>query len=76
EKFNPPVKAGICDVDGSELYQRDDDKVETVTKRIHVYFEQTIPLVEYYRKQGKLREINGMAAVEQVTEELLSALKK
>lgn len=39
-------------------------------------FEQTMPLVEYYRKQGKLREINGMAAVEQVTEELLSALKK
>lgn len=76
EKFNPPVKAGICDVDGSELYQRDDDKVETVTKRIHVYFEQTMPLVEYYRKKGKLREINGMAAVEQVTEELLSALKK
>jgi len=76
QKFGPPKQEGICDVDGSELYQRDDDKVETVTKRIHIYLEQTIPLVEYYRKRGKLLEINGMEAVEQVTQKLLSALKR
>jgi adenylate kinase len=75
-KFNPPKQAGICDVDGSELYQRDDDKVETVAKRIHVYLEQTMPLVDYYRKQGKLFEIDGAQAVEQVTQKLLAALKK
>ncbi len=76
QKFSPPKKAGVCDIDGSELYQRDDDKIETVTKRIHVYLEQTIPLVEYYRKDGKLVEIDGMQTVEQVTKELLVALKK
>lgn len=76
EKFNPPKQSGICDVDGSEVYQRDDDKVETVTKRIRVYLEQTMPLVDYYRKAGKLVEIDGTQAVEQVTKELLSALKK
>ena len=76
EKFSPPQNTGICDFDGSELYQRDDDKVETVTKRIRVYLEQTMPLVEYYRKLGKLLEIDGAQPVEQVTKVLLSALKK
>lgn len=76
EKFSPPEQAGVCDVDGSELYQRDDDKVETVTKRIRVYLDQTMPLVEYYRTAGKLIEIDGTQAVEQVTTELLDALQK
>lgn len=75
ERFNPPKQAGVCDVDGSEVYQRDDDKVETVTKRIRVYLEQTIPLVEYYRTAGKLIEIDGTQAVEVVTKTLLSSLK-
>jgi adenylate kinase len=76
QKFSPPKQAGVCDVDGSEVYQRDDDKVETVTKRIRVYLDQTMPLVEYYRKAGKLVEIDGTQAVEQVTKKLLAALKK
>ena len=76
EKFNPPKQSGVCDVDGSELYQRDDDKRETVANRIRVYFEQTMPLVDYYRETGKLIEINGAQDVEQVSKELLSALKK
>ncbi len=76
EKFSPPKQTGVCDIDGSELYQRDDDKKETVTKRIRVYFEQTMPLVEYYRQRGRLIEINGVQPVEQVTSELLEALKK
>jgi adenylate kinase len=76
QKFSPPQKEGVCDVDGSELYQRDDDKAETVANRIRVYFEQTMPLVDYYRQTGKLIEINGVQDVEQVTKDLLSALKK
>ncbi len=51
QKFNPPKVAGKCDIDGSDLYQREDDKVETVARRINVYFEQTAPLVDYYRGQ-------------------------
>jgi adenylate kinase len=76
EKFSPPKRAGICDEDGSELYQRDDDTVETVTKRIKVYFDQTAPLVNYYRQLGKLVEIDGMQTVELVADSLLSVLKK
>jgi len=72
--FSVPKRAGICDIDGSELYQREDDKAEMVTKRIRVYLEQTIPLVEYYRKRGRLIEVNGAQPVEQVTKDLLSAL--
>lgn len=74
--FNPPQKAGVCDLDGSELYQRDDDKAETVTRRIQVYLEQTAPLIAYYRQAGKLVEIDGAQPIEQVTEALLFALKK
>lgn len=74
--FNPPKEAGTCDLDGSPLYQRDDDKVETVTNRIHVYLQQTMPLVEHYRGGGKLVEIDGTKAVEQVTKDLLDALEK
>lgn len=75
EKFNPPKQPGVCDLDGSEIYQRDDDKIETVTKRIRVYLEQTMPLVDYYRKSGRLIEIDGSQAVERVTRALLEALK-
>ncbi len=76
QKFNPPAVAGTCDVDGSELYQRDDDKVETVARRINVYIEQTMPLVEYYRSQKKLVEIDGTQPIEFVTDVLLSEIKK
>ena len=76
EKFSPPKQAGICDIDGSELYQRDDDKAETVANRIHVYLTQTAPLVDFYHQCGKLVEINGAQPVELVTEELLSDMKK
>lgn len=76
EKFNPPRVPGKCDVDGSELYQREDDKAETVTRRIKVYLEQTAPLVDYYRRQAKLVEIDGTRSIEDVTAELLSAIKK
>ena len=74
EKFNPPQTAGICDMDGSELYQRDDDKSETVIRRIQVYSSQTAPLVEYYRRAGCLEEINGEQAIDKVTADLLAVL--
>jgi adenylate kinase len=74
EKFNPPQVPGVCDFDGSELYQREDDKTETVKRRIHVYLEQTQPLVEYYRQHGVLVEIDGKQSIERVTADLLSVL--
>lgn len=75
QKSNPPKKAGKCDFDGSELYQRDDDKAETVKRRIQVYLDQTSPLITYYRDKNKLVEIDGMQTIEQVTQTLVSALK-
>ena len=76
ERFSPPKEAGKCDIDGSEIYQRDDDKIETVTRRIKVYLEQTASLIDYYRQRGRLIEIDGTQPVEKVTKLLLSALKK
>jgi adenylate kinase len=74
EKFNPPQKPGVCDYDGSELYQRDDDKAETVKRRIRVYLEQTMPLINYYQKQDKLLEIDGTQSIEAVSKDLMDAL--
>jgi len=61
-------------VDGSPLYQRDDDKPETVLHRINVYYDQTSPLIDFYRQAGKLVEIDGTQEIEQVTEDLLKAV--
>jgi adenylate kinase len=74
-KTNPPREDMKCDVDGSELYQRDDDKAETVKRRIDVYLEQTSPLISHYRDHGKLVEIDGMQPIEQVTDDLVAAMK-
>ena len=72
--YNPPKQAGICDEDGSELYQREDDRPETVENRIRVYFEQTSPLIDYYQKAGSLVEIDGTQSIDQVTAALLAAV--
>ena len=74
EVSNPPKKPGICDVDGSELYQREDDKRETVQRRIRVYFEQTAPLIDHYRSEGSLVEVDGAQSIQAVTRNLLSAM--
>lgn len=74
EKFNPPQQAGVCDVDGSELYQRDDDKAETVERRINVYFENTAPLIDYYRAHGQLAEIDGTQPIDKVSQQMLAAI--
>ena len=74
-RFNPPLKAGICDLDSSELYQREDDKAETVIHRIRVYLEQTEPLISYYRERKLLFEVDGTKPIEQVTVDLLAILE-
>jgi adenylate kinase len=74
-KSNPPAKAGVCDIDGGELYQRDDDKEETVKNRIQVYFKQTMPLIDYYRAAGVLVEVDGKQSIEKVGLDLLGLLK-
>ena len=73
--FNPPKQPGICDIDGSELYQRKDDSAETVRNRIEVYLEQTAPLIDHYRQLSVLKEINGDQSIEDVQAELLEIIK-
>lgn len=75
-KFNPPKKAGACDKCGSALIQRDDDKEETVRRRLGVYKEQTAPLVEYYKKNGKLVDIDGSAGIEGVFDQMVRAIDR
>jgi adenylate kinase len=76
DKYNPPKKSGVCDVDGSQLYQREDDTAETVKRRIQVYFTQTSPLITYYRGHGLLSEVDGSQSIEKVTADLLAVLRK
>lgn len=75
-KFNPPRQPGVCDKDGGELYQRDDDNPETVRKRLEVYWKQTSPLIDYYRAQGVLVDVNGDQAIEAVQAELRAAVEQ
>lgn len=72
---NPPRVAGVDDDDGGPLVQREDDKPETVTKRLEVYERQTAPLVDYYRATGKLVSVDALGSVEAVTNELISRLE-
>ncbi len=74
-KFDPPGEAGICDVCGGALFQRDDDQEETIRKRLQVYAEQTAPLISYYRQAGVLMELDGMQPIVQVQEKMLSLLQ-
>lgn len=75
EKFNPPKNPGFCDIDGSPLYQRDDDRKETIEKRLAVFHEQTAPLVEYYREKDLLVEVDGTQPIEKVSEALLKTVR-
>ena len=70
----PPKKEGICDVCGSELVLRDDDKPETVQNRLDVYHSQTQPLIDYYTKQGKLVEVDGTQNVDAVFDAIVKIL--
>jgi adenylate kinase len=70
----PPNQASVCDKDGGELYQRDDDKPEVVSARLQTYETLTAPLIDYYEGQGKLVRVNGQQDVEKVTADLLAAV--
>lgn len=73
---NPPRQAGICDKDGAELEQRPDDQPETVKHRLEVYYSQTQPLVEYYRRAGLLKTINGEREIDAIQSDLAAVLEK
>lgn len=73
--YNPPKQEGICDKDGAELIQRDDDKPETVTKRLEVNIEQTEPMLDFYRNKGYLFTINGDQEINKVFQDINGKLK-
>jgi adenylate kinase len=72
---SPPKTPGRCDKCGGELYQRSDDREETVKDRLGVFFAQTVPILDYYEKQGKLIRVNGNQGMQGVAREIISALK-
>ena len=72
--FNSPKQEGICDTCGQELVLRDDDKPETVKKRLDVYHQQTQPLIDYYKKAGVLAEVDGTQAMEDVFRSIVKVL--
>ena len=74
--FNPPQIEGICDLDGGDLYQREDDLPETVRQRLAVYHEQTSPLSSFYQERGLLWEINGDQSIDAVAEDIARELEK
>ena len=72
--YFPSKRPDVCDHCGGKLYQRSDDTMETARHRLQVYFAQTMPLIEYYREQGNLIEIDGQREISLVTESMTSAL--
>ena len=72
--FNPPVKEGICDTCGQELVLRDDDKPETVKKRLDVYHQQTQPLIDYYKNAEVLAEVDGTQPMDAVFQDIVEIL--
>ncbi len=73
-KYDPPKKQGVCDKCGGELYQRDDDKEETIRQRLKTYHDQTSPLIKYYSTQGVVRKIDGTLSMEQVQNAIKTAI--
>lgn len=72
--FSPPAQAGRCDKCGGELYQRDDDKEDTINNRLDVYGKQTQPLIDYYAKQGLLKSIDGNQEIQNVLQDIGNSL--
>jgi len=72
---SPPKTPGKCDKCGGELYQRSDDREETVKDRLNIFFAQTVPILDYYKKQNKLIRVNGNLGMQGVAREIISALK-
>lgn len=74
-EFDPPKSEGVCDIDGSELQIRDDDRPEVIRKRLETYHEKTAPLVDYYERQGTLQRVDGDQPPDQVSDRIRSLLK-
>lgn len=74
--FQPPRREGICDLDGASLIQRKDDGEEVISERLKNYERQTLPLVDYYRSQGRLHEVDGELPVEKVAAVLISLVDR
>ncbi len=75
EVSNPPKDPGVCDRDGGVLYQRDDDKPETVRNRLQIYGEQTAPLIDFYETAGSLKRVDGEQEIGAVRDQLLAAIR-
>ncbi|MEU6505410.1 adenylate kinase [Streptomyces sp. NPDC046942] len=74
--YSPAKKEGVCDVCGGELYQREDDREETVRTRLEVYHTQTEPIIDYYKAQGLVVTISSLGPVGEITQRALEALKR
>ncbi|HSH36359.1 adenylate kinase [Schnuerera sp.] len=74
-KFSPPKREKICDNCGGELFQRDDDKVETIKKRIEVYLKQTEPLIDYYTEKGLILNVDGNKPIDLLFEDIVDSLE-
>lgn len=74
--FSPPKKNGVCDKCGGELFHRDDDKEETIKRRLDVYDAQTAPLISYYKKSGILKSVIGVGGIDEIFKKVCSVLGK
>lgn len=72
--FSPPAKEGVCDKCGGDLFQRDDDKEETIKKRLEVYDAQTAPLIDYYGKKGILKSVEGKGNIDDIFKKMVAAI--
>jgi len=74
--FSAPKKDGVCDRCGGELFQRDDDKEETIRRRLDVYEAQTAPLIDYYGKKGVLKSVMGVGSIDEIFNKVCAVLGK
>jgi adenylate kinase len=72
--FSPPQKEGVCDKCGGELFQRDDDKEETIKNRLDVYERSTAPLIDYYKNKGILKSVEGVGSIDEIFNKIVSIL--
>ena len=73
--FSPSEKEGMCDKCSGELFQRDDDKEETIKRRLDVYDAQTLPLMDYYKKKGILKSVKGTGSIDEIFNNVCSVLE-
>jgi adenylate kinase len=73
-EFDPPKHEGVCDQDGSRLIQREDDEEETIRRRLEVYHEQTVPLIDYYDRAGLVRCFDGRRSADEVHDHIRATL--